>query len=92
MAELEKGELRTLALDAPTRVLDGVGPAREKALERAGIECLRDLLWLRPVRIREWGARLPLREVEAHLGQRVVVAGERPGGRTRRIVVPVLEP
>ncbi|MFT4538782.1 MAG: ATP-dependent DNA helicase RecG [Planctomycetota bacterium] len=75
----------TAALGDPTRVLDGVGPARAAALARGGIERVGDLLRLVPVHLQEWPERTPLEELQLHEGERVVVRGRVALFRVRRL-------
>ena len=81
----------------PTIRLTGVGPARAQALARMGIASVRDLLFLLPAGIVEWGAAVPAASLAQRIGQAVRVAGRivearrtRLGGR-RSIVRASLE-
>lgn len=50
------GQLATRDRDpiGPVTELEGVGPARARALSRLGVECIRDLLYLMPLGVRSW--------------------------------------
>jgi len=59
----------------PTTLLSGVGAARARALERMGIASVRDLLFLLPAGLVEWGPAVPAASVAQRVGQAVRVAG-----------------
>ena len=44
--------------------LPGVGPAKAAALAKLGVTCQRDLLFVVPIALRDWGAATPLAAVE----------------------------
>jgi len=48
----------------PLTDLPGVGPARAQALGKLGVTCQRDLLFLVPLGLRDWGRATPLGKVE----------------------------
>nr|WP_320133576.1 ATP-dependent DNA helicase RecG [uncultured Holophaga sp.] len=56
--------LPTLPLSAKVTALRGVGPAYATALQEAGIETLRDLLWALPHRYVDRGSVLPIGELD----------------------------
>jgi ATP-dependent DNA helicase RecG len=73
----QSGRCMTAAPDpiGPLTLLPGVGPAKAERLARAGIGCLRDLLFVLPRRLVVWPAPLPAGDVPAHVGEDVRVAG-----------------
>ena len=62
--------------------LPGLGPARAQALGKLGVVCQRDLLFLVPMAVRDWGETTPLDEVVP--GPFVRVAGTVVAARLQR--------
>lgn len=66
----------------PLTDLPGVGPARAQALAKLGVADQRDLLFLVPTDLRDWGETTAIAEVEA--GRLVRVAGTIAAARLQR--------
>ncbi|MGK0219136.1 MAG: ATP-dependent DNA helicase RecG [Planctomycetota bacterium] len=65
--------------------LPGIGPAKAKSLERAGISNVRDLLFHLPRRLRTWPEVEPMGRACRKLGEEVRVVGEVRGTRLVRM-------
>lgn len=81
------------ALDAPTTVLNGVGPVNAERLEKLGIFTLRDMLYHFPRRYDDYSQQVPIRDLR--YGQEVTVIGEvkrlsKRQGRGRRFMTEAI--
>ena len=65
--------------------LPGIGPAKAKSLQRAGIACVRDLLFHLPRRLRVWPAVTPLAQAARRVGDEVRLSCEVRGTRLVRL-------
>ncbi|MGK0484039.1 MAG: ATP-dependent DNA helicase RecG [Planctomycetota bacterium] len=73
---------RDSELIAPLTDLKGVGHARAARLKRLGLETVRDLLLLQPIRLVVWPAKTSIKIASRQKGERVTIEG-----RVRRSVL-----
>ncbi|MBQ6373570.1 MAG: ATP-dependent DNA helicase RecG [Clostridia bacterium] len=76
-------------MDFPLTKIKGIGPARVKAFEAAGIRTVRELTMFLPKEYRDLSAAVPLRELKSGdtACVRVRVAGEVSERRARRLLI-----
>ena len=64
-----------IASDTPVRLLPGVGPARAKVLEEAGLRTAGDLLWFFPYRYEDRRHPTRIADLGHHLDAPVLLRG-----------------
>ncbi len=69
----------------PLTDLPGIGPAKAKRLEKAGIGCVRDLLFHLPRRLRVWPGAVSLAQASRRMGEEVRIEAEVRGTRLLRL-------
>jgi ATP-dependent DNA helicase RecG len=77
-------EARPLEPDAPLTVLEGIGPARARALARRGLHRVRDLCLLLPRDLVHWEERVPIAEALRTRGSPVTIAATIESARLTR--------
>ena len=83
------------ALDAPTTVLNGVGPVNAERLEKLGIQTLGDMLYHFPRRYDDYSQQVRIRDLR--YGMEVTVIGEikriskRPGKSRRQMTEAIVQ-